>query len=52
VAGDSSVQPGGPLVGLAPGSRVAGYLLERLIGTGGTAAVFRARTSGWAAWWR
>jgi serine/threonine protein kinase len=43
VTGDSSVQPGGPLAGLAPGSRVAGYLLERLAGTGGTAAVFRAR---------
>jgi hypothetical protein len=43
VAGDSSVQPGGLLTGLVPGSRVAGYLLERLVGSGGTAAVFRAR---------
>jgi len=43
VAGDSSVQPGALLTGLAPGSRVAGYLLERRVGAGGTAAVFRAR---------
>jgi serine/threonine protein kinase len=43
VTGDSSVQLGGPLAGLVPGSRVAGYLLERQVGTGGTAAVFRAR---------
>ena len=43
MAGDSSVQPGGLLTGLVPGSRVAGYLLERLVGSGGTAAVFRAR---------
>jgi serine/threonine-protein kinase len=31
------------LTGLAPGSRVAGYLLEKLVGVGGMAAVFRAR---------
>jgi hypothetical protein len=43
VAGDSSAQLGGFLAGLGPGSRVAGYLLERLVGAGGTAAVFRAR---------
>jgi serine/threonine protein kinase len=43
VAGDSSVQRGGLLTGLGPGSRVAGYLLERRVGAGGTAAVFRAR---------
>ena len=43
MAGDSSVQLGGPLAGLGPVSRVAGYLLERMVGTGGTAAVFRAR---------
>ena len=43
MAGDSSVQAGGLLTGLVPGSRVAGYLLERLVGSGGTAAVFRAR---------
>jgi serine/threonine protein kinase len=43
VTGDSSVQLGGPLAGLVPGSRVAGYLLERQVGTGGTATVFRAR---------
>ena len=40
---DSAAQLGGLLTGLAPGSRVAGYLLERLVGVGGTAAVFRAR---------
>ena len=43
VAGDASAQLGGFLAGLGPGSRVAGYLLERLVGAGGTAAVFRAR---------
>ena len=43
VAADSPAQLGGLLTGLAPGSRVAGYLLERLVGVGGTAAVFRAR---------
>jgi serine/threonine protein kinase len=43
VAGDSSAQLGGLLAGLAPGSRVAGYLLEGQVGAGGTAAVFRAR---------
>jgi serine/threonine-protein kinase len=43
VAGDSSAQLGGFLAGLVPGSRVAGYLLEGLVGAGGTAAVFRAR---------
>src|SRR6266581_3227259 len=43
VAADSPAQLGGLLTGLAPGSRVAGYLLEMLVGVGGTAAVFRAR---------
>ncbi len=43
VAADSPAQLGGLLTGLAPGSRVAGYLLEGLVGVGGTAAVFRAR---------
>lgn len=43
MAGDSSVQGGGVLTGLVPGSQVAGYLLERRVGVGGTAAVFRAR---------
>jgi serine/threonine-protein kinase len=43
VAGDPPAQLGGPLLGLAPGSRVAGYLLEKLVGVGGMAAVFRAR---------
>jgi serine/threonine protein kinase len=33
---------GGPVV-LAAGSRIAGYLLEAEIGTGGMAVVFRAR---------
>jgi serine/threonine protein kinase len=37
------VQLGGPLTGLTPGSRVAGYQLEELVGVGGMAAVFRAR---------
>jgi serine/threonine protein kinase len=43
VAAESPAQLGGLLTGLAPGSRVAGYLLDRLVGVGGTAAVFRAR---------
>jgi len=43
VAGGSPVQLSGLLNGLGPGSRVAGYLLERLVGVGGMAAVFRAR---------
>jgi serine/threonine protein kinase len=43
VVADSPTQLGGLLAGLAPGSRVAGYLLEKLVGVGGTAAVFRAR---------
>ena len=33
---------GGLLGGLAPGSRVAGYLLEEQVGAGGMAVVFRA----------
>src|ERR1700760_4741330 len=37
------MRPGGPLTGLAPGSWVAGYVLERLVGVGGMAAVYRAR---------
>jgi serine/threonine protein kinase len=43
VAEDSHGQLGGLLTGLSPGSRVAGYLLEKLVGVGGMAAVFRAR---------
>ena len=43
MTGDSPVRLGGLLTGLAPGSRVAGYLLETLVGAGGMAAVFRAR---------
>ena len=43
MAGESTAQPGGPLAGLTAGSRVAGYLLEKLVGVGGMAAVFRAR---------
>ncbi len=43
MAEDSAAQLSGSLTGLAPGSRVAGYLLERLVGVGGMAAVFRAR---------
>jgi serine/threonine protein kinase len=43
VAGDSPAQLGGPLAGLTAGSRLAGYLLEKLVGVGGMAAVYRAR---------
>jgi serine/threonine-protein kinase len=43
VAGDSPEQPGGLLTSLAPGARVAGYRLEKLVGVGGMAAVYRAR---------
>ncbi len=43
MAGESPAQLSGPLSGLAPGSRVGGYLLERLIGVGGMAAVYQAR---------
>ncbi len=43
MAGESPAQLGGPHSGLAPGSRVAGYVVERLVGTGGMAAVYRAR---------
>ncbi len=42
VAGDSPADLGLP-TGLTPGSRVGGYLLEKLVGVGGMAAVFRAR---------
>jgi serine/threonine protein kinase len=38
-----ALRPGGPLTGLAPGARVAGYVLERLVGVGGMAAVYQAR---------
>jgi len=37
------MQPSGLLTGLTPGDRVAGYLLERLVGVGGMAAVYQAR---------
>jgi len=43
VAGESPAQLGGLLTRLVPGSRVAGYLLEKLVGVGGMATVFRAR---------
>ena len=46
MAGNSAARLGGPLAGLAPGSRVAGYLIEELAGVGGMAAVFRARDVG------
>jgi serine/threonine protein kinase len=46
MAGDFAARLGGPLTGLAPGSRVAGYLIEELVGVGGMAAVFRARDVG------
>src|ERR1700761_3520522 len=42
-AGTPVMRPGGPLTGLAPGSRVAGYVLERLVGVGGMAAGYQAR---------
>src|SRR5580698_7830227 len=42
-SGTPVMRPGGPLTGLAPGSRVAGYVLERLVGVGGMAAVYQAR---------
>ena len=42
-AGTPVMRPGGPLTGLAPGVSVAGYLLERLVGVGGMAAVYQAR---------
>ena len=43
MAEDSHAELGGLLAGLGPGSRVAGYLLEKLVGVGGVAAVYRAR---------
>jgi serine/threonine protein kinase len=46
VNGDSAAQLGGPLTGLRPGSRVAGYLLADLVGVGGMAVVFRAHDEG------
>ena len=42
MAGETPKPLGGPLSGLAPGSRVAGYVLERLVGVGGMAAVYQA----------
>ena len=44
--GDSAAQLSGPLTGLRPGSRVAGYLLADLVGVGGMAVVFRAHDEG------
>ena len=43
MAEESPGQPDGLLVRLEPGSRVAGYRLERRIGAGGMAVVYRAR---------
>ena len=43
MVGDSPARLGSLLTGLSPGSRLAGYLLEKLVGVGGMAAVFRAR---------
>jgi serine/threonine-protein kinase len=43
VAGEPAAQLGRPLTGLAPGYRLAGYQLERLVGVGGMAAVYLAR---------
>src|ERR1700722_15743072 len=42
-SGTPVMRPGGPLTGLAPGFRVAGYVLERLVGVGGMVAVYQAR---------
>ncbi len=42
MAGESPALSG-LLTGLVPGSKVSGYLLEKLVGVGGMAAVFRAR---------
>jgi serine/threonine protein kinase len=42
-SGTPVIRPGGPLTGLAPGFRIAGYVLERLVGVGGMAAVYQAR---------
>ena len=46
MARDRAARVGGQLTGLAPGSRVAGYLIEELVGVGGMASVFRARDVG------
>jgi serine/threonine-protein kinase len=46
VNGDSAAKLTGPLTGLRPGSRIAGYLLADLVGVGGMAVVFRARDEG------
>ena len=43
VAGEPAAPLSGPLTGLAPGYRLAGYQLEELVGVGGMAAVYRAR---------
>ena len=43
MAGDSPAQLGGLPAWLVPGARVAGYLLEKQVGVGGMATVFRAR---------
>jgi serine/threonine protein kinase len=43
VAEDPSAQLGGLPAGLVPGSRLAGYVLEGMLGQGGMAAVYRAR---------
>ncbi len=43
MAGDSPEQLGGLPAWLVPGARVAGYLLEKQVGVGGMATVFRAR---------
>lgn len=44
MAGDSPAQPDrGSLAALVPGSRVAGYVIEGVIGWGGLGRVFRAR---------
>jgi serine/threonine protein kinase len=43
VSADDREAAGGLMASFAPGSRIAGYLLEEQIGQGGMAVVFRAR---------
>ena len=43
MSGDDHGAADSPVISFAPGSRIAGYLLEERIGQGGMAVVFRAR---------
>src|ERR1700722_14068265 len=42
MASDFAGRPSG-LMGLSPGNRIAGYVIEEQVGAGGMAVVFRAR---------